>query len=232
MAPIEKDCAQEDRGRASDQPVCPAAQQRLWPIKRVLRSLPTKPGKRRQTSCKSPSIAVECQPCEVPIDPLRPKFGEHGLAVDSAFVFDISRCMDRLYSVLYPVAVEGNPYIIAHTDGRAAISMGPTLLLPSKTTPESRAELFLANLFGIRNAYAFLAGWLGRRRVRIIAAPLNLRPPEGLIVDTPQQREQRQRLRPGFYYMTVAALAGTALFPGAATAYARVVSLLLSLIHI
>jgi len=87
--------------------------------------------------------------------------------------------------------------------------------------------MLLTKCFNLPNPYVFTAGWLHSRQLRIIAAPLPPdTAPQDAVLLTPADRDRQQRTKPGFYVLSLAALLGCATYEGAATAYARSVTLM------
>ena len=83
---------------------------------------------------------------------------------------------------------------------------------------------FVWSHFDISSPLAFVAGWLNRRRNKVIAAPMPIAPPAHIIVCNPEQRQRLHLLKPGLYFMSLSALLGSLLYEGAATAFARTAS--------
>lgn len=122
---------------------------------------------------------------------------------------------------MFPISTVGPLALLAHTDGATVLTAGPERLPGVHATVEKRAADLLTTVLRLRAPLVFPVGSLAAHGPRILAAPLPFLPPPQALIHTPQQRRQANRRRPGVYFITIAALTGTAAYHGAAMAFAR-----------
>ena len=126
--------------------------------------------------------------------------------------------------ILYPLTTVGELLLLAHTDGTTVLTCGPPLVKGRRITPERRAQYLIRTVFQLVATLIFPVGWVGDPRLQVFAAPLPFSPPPETIVRTGKRRRALQKVKPGLYFMMLAALVGEATYDVAATAFARAAS--------
>ena len=71
---------------------------------------------------------------------------------------------------------------------------------------ERRAQYLIRTVFQLVATLIFPVGWVGDPRLQVFAAPVPFSPPPETIVRTGKRRRALQKVKPGVYFMMLAAL--------------------------
>ena len=148
----------------------------------------------------------------------------HGLVVPAGHARSVSGSVTYGYHLLFPVTTVDELTVVSHSDGDTLLAITHGSDSGTGTASVVQAQWLMTVVFGLSAPLVFTAGWVLDRAVRVLAAPLPFLAPAHLVLRTPQDRAMAHSLRPGFYFVTLAALTGCLVYDGAATAYARAAS--------